>query len=431
MLRLSKWTFLLLVVSLPLVRPFNLTLFDMQVPYTDLIFLVSFFFWIVALIRRETSLKTDRLYIYVGLYAAAFTISTFLSVEPRTSFFKLLGEYYLFALCFLAFNLVQDLWFLKHVVTAWLAGTVLTVLASFAGFTLFYLGFSDAGTNYFLSHFGSLPAGNYPRIHALFANANMLCNFINISASLALLAKKTGWIQRTTAIILLAGISFAALFSISPGLGGITLSVGIWFFVIGSKKWYAKPALACGVVLAFAAFAATLVSPDTNNTTQEIPLPYVERKFEPSVRVLVWQDTVQTVRQYPWFGKGTGTSVANVRYEALSGMHQLLLDAHNMWLNVAGQTGLFGLTAFMLLLAFLLKRCSFIVKNSGEWQFVNVALSCAFVGAFMYQGLDGSFEDARHLWVLVGLLAASSVNADGSQTDISTTSKTPLHRLST
>ena len=295
--------------------------------------------WVIAVIRRETTVRIDRLFLFIGLYAAAFAISAVLSVDPRASFNKLLGEYYLFALCFLTFNLATDKSFSKHIVFAWLAGTGVTALASIAGFLLFYAGFKTNFDNYFLSHLGSLPAGNYPRIHALFANANMLCNFLNVSCVLILLSAHDGWIKKRTAIILGSGTLFSAVLSISPGLGGIALSVGLWFWAIGRKRWFARPALACGIVLAVTAFAATLVSPDTNNTSQEISLPFIEKKLEPSVRVLVWQDTLQTVRQYPWFGKGTGMDVASVRYEVLSGMQQLLRDAHNIWLNVLGQTG--------------------------------------------------------------------------------------------
>ena len=419
MLTLSRWSFLLLVVSLPLVRPFNLILFDLVVPYTDLIFLVSFAFWVIALVRRETSVRTDRLFIFVGLYALAFTVSTIFSTEPKTSFFKLLGEYYLFALCFLTFNLVRDEQFLRRVVIAWLVGSGLTALASIGGFTLFYLGFKNAGdNNYFLSHFGSLPAGNYPRIHALFANANMLCNFLNVSVILALLAERLGWLRRSLAITLLSGIMFAALFSISPGLGGIALSIGLWFWIVGRTTWHGRAALVGGIMLATAAFASTLVSPDTSNTTQEIPVPFVEKKLEPSVRVLIWEDVLTNARQDPWFGRGTGLDVANVNYVTLSGQQQALGDAHNMWLNVLGQTGLFGLATLMLMLVYFVKRSRFQITNGGDAQYIHVALSCAFVGAFLYQGLSGSFEDARHLWVLIGMFAAISADpANGSKSD--------------
>ena len=424
-LKLSKYLFLLLVFSLPLVRPFNFTLFGLLVPYTDLIFLAAFGLWCVAAIRRETPIRIDRLFLFLGLYAAAFTISTFLSIDPTRSFYKLLGEYYLFALCFLTFNLASEQRFQKQIVFAWLAGTGLTALASIFGFVLFYAGYKTTFDNYFLSHLGSLPSGNYPRIHALFANANMLCNFLNVSMVLILLAAHLSWIKKRTAFILGAGTLFSALFSISPGLGGIALSVGLWIYAVGQTKWFARPALACGIVLAVATFAVMLISPDTKNTAQEISLPFIQTKFEPSVRVLVWQDMLHTARQYPWFGKGTGMDVANTRYQVLSGMQQLLRDAHNNWLNVLGQTGIFGLAAFMLLLIYLIKRCRFSITDGNDGKFVHVALSISFVGAFLYQGLSASFEDTRHLWVLVGLLGGISCVRANEENDTLPASTSP------
>jgi len=40
-------------------------------------------------------------------------------------------------------------------------------------------------------------------------------------------------------------------------------------------------------------------------------------------------------------------------------------------------------------------------------------LGLAFCSAFVYQGLTGSFEDARHLWVLIGLVPAARDIYDG------------------
>ena len=170
-LSLSKWSFLLLIFSLPLIRPFNTDLFGLQVPYTDFIFLASSGFWALAVLRKETLVGSDRLFIFIGLYALTFVISTILSVDPKTSFFKLLGEFYLFSLCFLTFNLIDNVEFLRRVIIAWLGGTVLTIVSFLAGIVLFYVGYKTKNDNYFLSHLGSLPAGDYPRIRALFENA--------------------------------------------------------------------------------------------------------------------------------------------------------------------------------------------------------------------------------------------------------------------
>jgi len=410
-LKIAKWLFLLLIISLPLIRPFNAEIFGLQAPYTDFIFLAVFGFWLLALIRGETKLKFDKFYIFIGLYGFTLTISTIFSVQPQKSFFKLLGEIYLFTLAVLTLNLVEDRSFYKKIVIAWLIGTSLTVLATVGGFTLFYLGYKTQADNYFLSHFGSLPAGNYPRIHALFANANMMCNFLNISLMLAVLAEKLNWLKKFWARILHAGIWIAALFTFSAGLGGMILSLGIWYWALFKEKqkaFLSKAALVFAIIFAVFVFGTTLVSPDTNNTTQEFSVPLTDKKIEPSVRVLVWENTLNIFAQFPFFGKGTGTDAAFLTYETLSGDRQLLLDAHNVWFNVLGQMGLFGLFTFILLSAFLITRCRFRFNELNEQNLIRLALSGAFVGTFLYQGLSGSFEDARHLWILFGLLVGIS-----------------------
>ena len=81
------------------------------------------------------------------------------------------------------------------------------------------------------------------------------------------------------------------------------------------------------------------------------------------------------------------------------------MEAHQMWLNFAAQTGIVGLGALSLLIVYVLRKCrdaiAGIVPNT-----VAVAAIFAFIGAFLFQGLGGSFEDARHLWVLIGLCCA-------------------------
>ncbi len=425
--KISKWLFLLLIVSLPLIRPFNTTIFGLQVPYTDFIFLAVFAFWLIALLLRQTKLRFNIFYIFIGFYAFTFIISTIFSIDPKHSFFKLLGEFYLFSLAILTFNFVQDKRFCKHILIAWLIGTGFTILASGAGFALFYLGYKTQTDNYFLSHFGSLPAGNYPRIHALFANANMMCNFLNVSLMLAFLAQELNWLNKIFARIIKIGIWCAAIFTFSPGLGGMFLSSGIWYWAIFRQKQkhlISKLALCGAIFLAFSVFGATLISPDTNNTTQEFTVPFTTKTIEVSVRVLVWESVIEKFTQSPFIGAGTGIDAGLVYYETLSGDKQLLLDAHNNWLNVLGQTGLLGVFAFFLLNLFLFNRCRFKAEQFDEQNLTQIALSCAFLGAFFYQGLAGSFEDARHLWVLFGLLVGIS-NATFSKSDISEESTKP------
>jgi putative inorganic carbon (hco3(-)) transporter len=379
------------------------------VPYSDFIFLFAFGFWLLALLRCETTFRVDRVYIFIGLYAFTLAVSTVFSVDPQKSFYKLLGEFYLFALAVLAFNLGREEGFFRQIVLAWLAGTALTIVASIFGVALFAGGLQTPETNYFLSPPGSLPAG-YPRIRALFNNANMMCNFLNVSLMITLLAHRLGWLKRYVAALFYVGLAFAAIFTLSPGLGGLGLSLALWFAALigrGESRVRRQLILAAGTLFAIAVFSSTLVSPDTANTDQDLRVPVLNRTIEPSVRVLVWQKTLANFAHNPWLGKGTGTDVAGLIYDTQSGERQLLVDGHNMWLNILGQMGVFGLTLFMCLLAYLIYRCSLTSVSGDETGLILIGLSCAFIGAFLYQGLAGSFEDARHLWVLVGLLVAS------------------------
>ena len=417
-LQISKWLFLLLVVSLPLFRPFYTFLFSKLVLLTDFIFLFAFGFWLIALLRGEIRLKISKFYFFLALYACAVIISTIFSLSPDRSFYSLLGEFYLISLCIMTFNLAQSVHFLKRVTQAWLVGTFLTILASLAGFVLFYFGWKTQYDNYFLSHFGSLPTGNYPRIHALFANANMMCNFLNVSLMLAVLADKLGWLKKFWGKVLYFGIWFSAFFTLSPGFGGLFLSLGIWLwanFNFARRKTFALFACFLGIFLALTFFAVSSVSPDTPNSEQDFNLPFIEQKLEPSVRVLIWQDSLESIRQYPFFGKGIGIGVASVKYTTLSGDNQFLSDAHLVWLNISGQLGLFGLAAFASLCVFLLWRCKFNLAELTEKSFIHLALSCALIGAFWYQGLTGSFENARHLWILFGMLASLGEESFGQK----------------
>jgi O-antigen ligase len=85
---------------------------------------------------------------------------------------------------------------------------------------------------------------------------------------------------------------------------------------------------------------------------------------------------------------------------------QLLTDAHNFVLNVAAQAGLVGIIPLILICIAVVRYPLASIRSSGITAPLNVALWIAFISAFLVQGLVGSFEDARHLWVLIGLIVA-------------------------
>lgn len=140
-------------------------------------------------------------------------------------------------------------------------------------------------------------------------------------------------------------------------------------------------------------------------------------RIDPTQRLLAWRDAIETFFEHPLFGKGIGIAVADVRFQAPSGQMQLLTDAHNTFLSIAAQAGGLGFSTFVAVMISTLKRGLIVRVNGILKSPVRLALTIAFVSGIALQGMVGSFEDARHLWVLLGLIIAASRIEVSDQTD--------------
>lgn len=396
---------LLYVGLLPIVRPLDTRILGIHIFATDLIFAAAFLFWLASAIKKRPWFDSRYLG-FAGAFFLALSISSVFSIEPQKSLLKLIGVFYLIAVSIVIADLVQDTGFLKKLVYAWTVGSLITILGTFLGLAGFYLGYNSMGTNFFLFHSGSLPPGNYPRVMAFFENPNMTANYLNVAILIVLAGGRIGWMSSKTVGAIASLLFGSALFTISPGLGGMILSLGLWatFVLFGRDNRIRSFVLAGCVALAFLAFLSTTVSPVFRNPETALTLPLVEKRIEPSVRSLVWKNSIERGMEYPILGRGTGTDAASFRYQVASGQKQLLRDSHQAWLNVFGQAGIVGLAAFIALCWYLFSVCRFRVQEDSERAAMLAACSCAFVGAFLFQNLFGSFEDARQLWVLIGML---------------------------
>jgi O-antigen ligase len=87
---------------------------------------------------------------------------------------------------------------------------------------------------------------------------------------------------------------------------------------------------------------------------------------------------------------------------AMTSRAPVTLEAHDVALSVLGQTGLVGLVAFAAFVVLALRGVSS----------ARPALFAALVGTLVYHGLFAALEDARHLWVLPGMVAAEREPGD-------------------
>jgi hypothetical protein len=79
-----------------------------------------------------------------------------------------------------------------------------------------------------------------------------------------------------------------------------------------------------------------------------------------------------------------------------------------MFLSIAVQCGLIGLLALLALLLHLSGRTGPLRLPASPAGTLRLGLGLALLVGLVFQGLTGSFEDARHLWATLGLFLAAS-----------------------
>ena len=404
--RVDEWLLVLFVTLLPCMWPLGTWLLGSYVYVADAVFIAACTAWLARILLGQVNIRAGWFYLPIAVYLAAAVASTFASIDPHASLRKLLLELYLLTICAVTHNVVRTPRVLRKVLTAWAVGAAITATASIAGVVLFYAGVRDR-MNPLIRGFGSLPPGNYARFSGLFLNFNMACNYLSIGLLIILTIRRIRWLGRTFFWLLVVMITISATLTVSPGLGGLVLGCCLWLWADWRKEkpFRAKLALFGGCAGALAMCIATMISP-TQLAQEGIATVIARHHLKPSSRLLCWEAAVSTVRQHPLLGEGTGLPIECPPYLRADGEVEYLLDAHNSYLNIAALKGAFGLAGFLTIAGWLLIQ-------AGRWSLASTydvivtTLAIAFAQGFLYQGLSGSLEHTRHLWVLAGLLMAA------------------------
>lgn len=397
----SGWVLLALVFALPLMNP----PVRGQLVAADLLFLL-----LLVVLAAEVLTRRRRMQWLPGFgaliaFAVALAPSLLTSSNLGASLFKYATEFYLIGLAAITAWIVDSERMFRRVLAAWLAGTALVALVAVAALAAFATGWAPWLLTYSSYDFGSLPAGNYPRLSLTFVFSNMACNYLTVSLGLLLCARVSGYLGRGSFMLLLAGILVAAFSTISPGLGGIALLGGMGFFAMRRQKQAAaaRSALMLGIAAAGLFLVALAVTPIAYPAAPfAIRLPGGMTLY-PSVRYLVWSAALDQFVHHPLIGMGVGVDPVHVRYLNPSGALEQLTDAHNIFLSIAAQCGILGLVGLGAIVWMAVRRTP---TPRGDLR--RFLLGATFLDVFVYQGLGGSFEDTRHIWVLLGLLIAAN-----------------------
>lgn len=400
----------LFIFSLSFMQPPTRLLGFVSVP-SDFVFLGLAFTWAFLLASHRSRLVWDPAYWFIGAYLLAMVASAAAAGMPSSSATKLLTQLYLLSLPLIICSLVRDEATLHKAIFWWLAGTALVAAVGVISLAAFAVDPDHRILDYTRFHFGTLPPGNYPRLRLTFLNANMACNYLTVSLMLLLAVRRVRAVRQIPFFVLLAGILIAAMATFSPGLGGVALALGIWTWLLLRERRpraaFLHLGAAIGIALLFV--VAMAVTPILHPTAPFlIHLPLLDVTLAPAGRLMIWIDAVRNFLADPLFGRGIGSDAVNVRYYSPSGHLQRLTDAHNMFLNIAVQSGILGLVALLALIVHIVRRTLPLRLTQSSSAVLRLGIGLGLLIGLVYQGLGGSFEDARHLWVGLGLLLASS-----------------------
>ena len=364
----------------------------------DLIFLVAAVPLPFAWLSGEARPIWSAGFVPLVLYFAALAISAIFAADPRTSAFKLATQAYLVAVPVLVYNLVESWDDLRRLLLAYVAGAAIVALIGVVTLILFPFFGYHSFLAWPLHHFGTLPPGPYPRLEVTFEYPAMMANYLALALMLVILAERCGWIARPTAWLLGGGMLLTALFALTPGFGGLLLMLCVWFWSRKGGSISGRLFLSAGLAAGLLGVVVAAVTPILHRTAPFlIRVPGLPVPLAPAVRLLAWMDAARTFLAHPLVGIGIGGEPVHVPYVNPSGEFTVVADAHNMPLSIAAQAGVAGIMGMTAIIAFAARE----MMRGREMVF---GLSLAFLSGLVIEGLVGSFEDARHLWLAYGLI---------------------------
>ncbi|HEY4119141.1 MAG TPA: O-antigen ligase family protein [Byssovorax sp.] len=418
-----------LFATLPFVRPTVLHIGGAPAVLPDLALVAVWAFAGIAALRRRLALRFDGLFVATAAYVAVLALSAVTAEgSARGGLLKLAAYSLYLMLPWLTACVVDDERDLATVAMGFLLGAAAVVALELVGVAGFYA-HVGAARPLQCSTYGLLPSGAYPRMCVTFGTANMLADFLILALAVLLGAepmfpRAAGRTASSPVFFAsLAALTLAALLTLSAGFGGYVLTPVIvtWAWLRDAGRLTPARRLALVVVGAGACvfFLLTMISSFVPAGDGHLTIAGRDVRLFSGSRWSIWSSSLDTVRAHPWLGKGYGAHVATSddpsvflspdQIKALGGRSAgtAELEAHDVWLNVAGQAGLVGLVAFVALMGVYARRFT-LWRATGALPYLGVALTAGFVASVFYHGIFSALEESRNLWGFIGLLVAAA-----------------------
>lgn len=333
------------------------------------------------------------LFTFVGISAISIIGTSSLYTSLRNFFFKLIEQVLLFFVILEAINTRQKV---KNILLAM--------------FLSAYLVGIDGLYQYF-THQDFLRQRTMPfknRINASFYTPNdlgaYLVPLIILSLSMNFIKFKSRAINPLIKIlVLLLFINIILTFSRGAWLGlavGLIFMVSISFFL--NKKLFFTTLLLLFILIIFLPFRPDI---PLNKIFYFTDTGSVDRKG-------LWVIAYNMIKERPFFGHGLGTFMHNFKKYNTIGYQHSVSYAHNCYLQMAAETGIIGLVAFLYLIGVLFKNSiRIIIKNKTALDPLFLGLVLSLVAFLTHSGVETnlySLDLGTLFWIILGLTVSVS-----------------------
>lgn len=362
-------------------------------------------------------IKKEKLFSFTSvglpyLCLIAVSIASFLnSIDMRSSFqgiAKLLQNALLFLICA---EEIKDKRHISRIFCSLILGTGLASIDA-----LWQVGFGRD----FIRGRGPILNLGLKRATAAFPNANVLGVYLSAAAPLVIGMGLYYFKKVKKIIIILSGflVSVGILLTFSRGTA-LALYISILFLGIARKDKLIAAFLI--IILLIFPFIAPSSVKDWAKEVNYNPAVFMLN----ADRISIYRNTLNMIKHHPLIGVGINTFSTNyLKYKLPEPDNARTADhmyAHNNFLQMAGETGLLGLAAFLWLLFRIFKKSASIYKGlTDEYlKVVSLSLIACFI-AFLVNGLTETSlyysRVAMIFWYLVGLSLALGkfINADNT-----------------
>jgi putative inorganic carbon (hco3(-)) transporter len=278
-------------------------------------------------------------------------------------------------------------------------------------------------------------AAKLTRVYSYLGNPNLLAGYLEpaVALSMAAIFAWQRWLPKALALTMFVVNSACLVLTFSRG-GWIGFVVSLFVFLVLLVYWYsvrlpaqwrpwAMPVLlggSAGVLL----LAVLFVEP----VRDRVSSMFVGRNDSSNnFRINVWASVIEMIKDRPVLGIGPGNNAFNKIYPQYMRARYSALSAYSIFLEVAVETGLIGLTCFLWLLIVTfnqgvqqLRRLRALTYSEGFWLMGAIAAMAGMIAHNLFDTVWYRPEVNTLWWLMMAIIASFYVAAStDTETDVS------------